>query len=107
MSGPCQGPARKTGVAEEVVEGVDGVVYSNPEELEEVSARWRGNKYEHNSSDPYHEFSPVDNLEAPNDFPDCPAKDPLGDEGNDMEGAVVGPGRDRNVDRTRQEAEET
>ena len=36
MSGPCQGLAGKTGVAEEVVEGVDRVVYLNLEELEEV-----------------------------------------------------------------------
>ena len=46
-----------------------------------MSARQGGNEYERNSSDPYPEFSPVDDLEAPNDFLDCPAKDPLGDEG--------------------------
>ena len=102
MSGPCQGPAGKTGVAEEVIEGVDGVVYLNPEELEEVSARWGGNKYERNSSDPYHEVSPVGDLKAPNDFPDCLTKDPLGDEGSNVEGAAVGPGRDGNADGARQ-----
>ena len=70
-----------------------------------MSARQGGNKYKHDSSDPYHEFSPVDNPEAPNDFPDCPAKDLLGDEGNDVEGAAVGPGRDGNVDGARQAKE--
>ena len=100
-----QGLAGKTGVAEEVVEGVNGVVYFHPEELEEVSARQRGNEYKHDSSDPYHELSPVDDLEAPNDFLDCPAKDPLGDEGDDVEGTVVGPGRDRGMDRMRQAKE--
>ena len=105
MSGPCQGLARKTGVAKEVVEGVDGVVYFNLEKLEEVLARWGGNEYKHDSSDPYHKFSPVDNPEAPNDFLDCPAKDPLGDEGNNMDRAAVGPGRDGNMDRARQAKE--
>ena len=45
MSEPCQGPAGKTGVAEEIVKGVDGVVYVNLEKLEEVSARQGGNEY--------------------------------------------------------------
>ena len=105
MSEPCQGLARKTGVAKEVVKGVNGVVYLSPEELEEVSVRRGGNEYEHDSSDPYHELSPVDDPEAPNDFPDCPAKDLLGDKGDNMEGTVVGPGRDRGTDRTRQAKE--
>ena len=99
MSEPCQGLAGKTGVTEEIVKGVDGVVYFNPEELEEVSARQGGNKYEHNSSDPYHKVSPVDDPEASNDFPDCPAKNMLGDEGSDVEGAAVGMGRDGGMDR--------
>ena len=102
MSGPCQGPAGKTGVTKEIVKGVDRVVYLNPEELEEVSVRWGGNEYKHNSSDPYHKLSPVDDPEAPNDFLDCPAKDPLGDEGDDVEGMAVGPGRDGSADRRRQ-----
>ena len=102
MSGPCQGPAGKTGVAEEVVEGVDRVVYLNLEELEEVLARWGGNKYECDSSDPYHKVSPVGDPKAPNDFPDCLTKGPLGDKGGDVEGAAVGPGRDGNMDGARQ-----
>ena len=105
MSEPCQGLAGKTGVAEEVVKGVNGVVYFNPEKLKEVLARWGGNEYECNSSDPYHELSPVDDPEASNDFPDCLVKNPLGDEGNDMEGVPVGPGRDSNADRVRQAKE--
>ena len=44
-------------------------------------ARWGGNKYECDSSDPYHEVSPVDDPEASNGFPDCPVNDVLGDEG--------------------------
>ena len=105
MSEPCQGPAGKTGVAKEVVKDVDGVVYFNLEKLEEVSARQGGNEYECNSSDPYHKVSPVDNPEASNDFPDCLAKNTLGDEGSNVEGVAVGPGRDRNADRTRQAKE--
>ena len=42
LSGPCQEPAGIAGVAEEVVEGVDGIVYFNLEELKEVLARWGG-----------------------------------------------------------------
>ena len=82
MPESCQGPARDTGIAKEVVKGVDRVVYFNPEELEEVSARWGGNEYEHDSSDPYHKVTPVDDLEASNDFLDCLAKDMLGDKGS-------------------------
>ena len=43
-------------------------MYFHLEELEEVLARWGGNEYKYNSSDPYHKVSPVDNLEASNDF---------------------------------------
>ena len=50
------------------------------------------------SSDPYHKIPPVNNLEASNDFPDSLAWDLLGNKGDDMEGAMVGPGRDRNTD---------
>ena len=57
-------------------------MYFNPEELEEVSARWGDNKYECDSSDPYHKVSPVDDPEASNGFLDCLAKDALGDEGS-------------------------
>ena len=64
-------------------------MYFNLEELKEVSARRGGNEYECNSSNPYHEVSPVGDPEAPNDFLDCLTKDPLGDEGSDVEGAVV------------------
>ena len=69
--------------------------------------RWGGNDNKHDFSDPYHEVSPVDNPEASNDFLDCPVKDMLGDKWNNMEGVVVGPGRDRNADRVRHKAEET
>ena len=34
LSGSCQGPAGETGVTEEIVKGVGGVDYTNPEELE-------------------------------------------------------------------------
>ena len=47
----------------------------------------------------------MDDLEASNDFPDCPVKDLLGDEGNNVEGAAVGPGRDGNADGVRQAKE--
>ena len=55
--------------------------------------------------DPYHKVPPVDDLEASNGFLDCPAKDAFGDKGNNVEGAMVGPGGDRNVDGMRQETE--
>ena len=44
-----------------------------------MSVRWGGNEYEHDSSDPYHKVSPVDDLEASNDFPDGPVRNTLGD----------------------------
>ena len=47
-----------------------------------MSARWGGNEYEHNSSNPYHKVPPVDNLEASNDFLDGLAEGMLGNEGS-------------------------
>ena len=65
-----------------------------------MSVRWGGNEYEYGSSDPYHEISPVRNPEASNYFPDGPTRDTLGDEGSDVEGAVIGLGRSGGVDGT-------
>ena len=45
--------------------------------------------------------SPVRNPEASNYFPDGPTRDTLGDEGSDVEGAVIGSGRSGGVDGTR------
>ena len=70
-----------------------------------MSARQGGNKYEHNSTNPYHKVPPVDNPEASNDFPDSPAEGMLGNEGSNVVGATVGPGRDGNTDRMGQEVE--
>ena len=92
------------GITEEVVKGVDAVVDLNLDEFEKMALRLGGNDSKYDSPNPYHEVLPVEDPEASNDSPDCPAQGTLGNEGSDVEGVMVGPGRDRNADGTGQTA---